>query len=47
MHKLLARQLRRHFGSSEVPPELDALVGEVDAAYVRADRDRLLLERSL
>ncbi len=47
MHKLLIRQLRRHFGASDLPPGLQAFLQDVDAAYVQADEDRALLERSL
>ena len=47
-HSLLARQIRRHFGSEEAVPEsclpfLDA----VDAAYRQEDDDRAMLERSM
>ncbi len=48
MHKLLARQLKKHFGSvDEVPSELAGFVEAVDQAYEQADADRRLLERSL
>jgi two-component system, cell cycle sensor histidine kinase and response regulator CckA len=48
LHKLLARQLQRYFGSLEqVPGEIRGFLGLVDAAYVQADQDRAQLERSL
>ena|SRR5688572_11339011 len=48
MHRLLERQLRRHFGSLEAVPEsLRPLIEAVDASYVAADEDRRLVERSL
>src|SRR5947199_6881249 len=48
MHKLLARQLQRHGGTDEAPPEgWEAFVAAVNSAYEQADADRLLLERSL
>jgi PAS domain S-box-containing protein len=48
MHRVLARQLRRHFGD-EIPdhPAIRALLDDVDAAYREADTGRALLERSL
>ena len=48
MHKLLTRQLRRHFGSLEaVPKELEPLFTAVEMAYRQADADRELIERSM
>ena len=48
MHKLLERQLKRHFGDAEsVPAELSDFTAAIDAAYHQADADRELLERSL
>lgn len=48
MHKLLERQLRRHFGDlAHVPPGLEAFLASVEASYEGADQDRALLERSL
>ncbi|GIW72932.1 MAG: hypothetical protein KatS3mg102_2474 [Planctomycetota bacterium] len=47
-HPLLRRQLRRHFGTWDaVPAGLRPLFREIDRAYREADRDRLMLERSL
>ena len=47
-HKLLARQLRRHFGSLDAVPEsLTPLLAAVEMAYRQADADRELLERSV
>ena len=47
-HKLLARQLRRCFGTAEeVPPHLQPFVAAVGQAYEQADADRAILERSL
>jgi signal transduction histidine kinase/DNA-binding response OmpR family regulator len=48
MHKLLVRQIKRHFGSlEEMSPTLRGFVEAVDQAYEQADVDRALLERSL
>lgn len=48
MHRLLKRQLDRHVGGSEaIPPQWQAFVEAVDAAYVQFDDDRAMLERSL
>ncbi|MFZ9898776.1 MAG: ATP-binding protein [Gemmatimonadaceae bacterium] len=47
-HKLLARQLRRHFGSLDAVPEgLGSLVEAIELAYRQADADRALLERAV
>jgi len=48
MHKLLERQLVRHFGSLDaVPGDLRAFLESVDRSYRDADDGRLLVERSL
>jgi diguanylate cyclase (GGDEF)-like protein/PAS domain S-box-containing protein len=47
MHKLLLRQLRRHFGSTDVPAELRGFVDAVNQAYEEAQGDRVLLERAM
>lgn len=48
MHRLVLRQLRRHFGETDsVPEEWKAFLQEVSEAYISADEDRLLVERSL
>jgi two-component sensor histidine kinase len=48
MHKLLQRQISRAFGGAEPDsPRLRELLLAVDAAYIAADDDRLMLERSL
>jgi two-component system, cell cycle sensor histidine kinase and response regulator CckA len=48
VHKLLARQLQRHYGSLEAIPEgVRPLLDLIDAAYQQADVDRALLEHSL
>ena len=48
MHKLLARQLRRFFGSPEaLPVELRPFVAAVEEAYQQSDNDRALLEHSM
>jgi len=48
MHKLLLRQLRRHGLDLEaLPPQVRALLGDVDTTYADADDDRRMLERSL
>ncbi len=46
MHRLLRRQLARHFGQ-RVPAGLDAFLADIDRAYCEADDDRIMLERSL
>ena len=48
MHKLLARQVRRCFGSIEdLPAELGPFLPLVDAAYGEADEDRRFIEHSM
>jgi PAS domain S-box-containing protein len=48
LHALLARQLRRYEGTPDAPPALwKDFVTAVDQAYVQADDDRALLERSM
>jgi len=48
MHRLLARQLQRHFRADfQPPPELQGLLKLVNQAYEQADSDRIMLERSL
>src|ERR1051325_8893678 len=48
MHKLLERQLRKHFGGLEaIPKELLPILGDVSSVYAASDQDRTLLERSL
>lgn len=56
MHTLLERQLRRYFGATgDSPDMLDsftpvswlAFLSAIDSAYVQADVDRAMLERSL
>ena len=47
-HALLKRQLKRLFGGMElIPAELRPLIEAVDQAYLEADADRRMLERSL
>ena len=48
MHRLLIRQLNRHFGADfQPPPQLQGLLELIDQAYEQADSDRKMLERSL
>jgi two-component system cell cycle sensor histidine kinase/response regulator CckA len=48
MHKLLARQVRRFFGSPEaLSPELVPFVAAVEEAYRQSDTDRAMLEHSM
>ncbi|MFM2295731.1 MAG: hypothetical protein RLZZ350_2144 [Verrucomicrobiota bacterium] len=48
MHRLLTRQLRRHFGADFTPPpEWREFITAVDQAYEQSDADRVMLERSL
>ncbi len=47
-HKLLIRQLRRHFGSiADVPASLRPFLHAVEAAYSDADHDRAMMDHSL
>ena len=47
-HKLLARQLREHFGSAAgVPEALGPFIASVESAYGQSDADRSMLEHSL
>jgi len=47
-HPLLARQLRRAFGSPEAsPPELGTLFDQIDAAYRQFDQDRRITDRAM
>lgn len=48
LHSLLRRQLKRFFGDQDTVPEgLGPFIGAVHDAYLQADEDRLMLERSL
>lgn len=48
MHKVLERQLRKHFGTVDaVPAPLQPFLAAVDRFYEEADQDRALVERSL
>jgi len=48
MHRLLSRQLQRHFGADfQPPPEWQGLLESIDQAYQQSDSDRMMLERSL
>ena len=48
MHKLLERQLRQQFGSADaLPPEVTALLADVDRTYADSDSDRRFIEHSL
>jgi signal transduction histidine kinase len=47
-HSLLARQIRRHFGSEEgLSAACRAFLDAVDDAYRQSDEDRAMLERSM
>lgn len=47
-HSLLARQLRRAFGSAEEsPPALRPLFDQINAAYQQFDQDRRLTDRAM
>lgn len=47
-HPLLARQLRRAFGSSgDAPREMAALFSQIDAAYRQFDQDRRITDRAM
>jgi PAS domain S-box-containing protein len=48
VHKLLARQIGRFFGSAEnLPAELKPFVAAVEEAYRQSDSDRAMLEHSM
>lgn len=48
MHRLLERQLRRHFGKTEgFSDEFRRFIDAVEAAYIGQDEDRETLERSM
>ncbi|MCO7223873.1 EAL domain-containing protein [Pleionea sp. CnH1-48] len=47
MHKLLKRQLNKNLKSIDDLTPLQAFLEAIDSAYEQADKDRLLLERSL
>ncbi len=48
LHNLLKRQIKRHFGSMDRAPDgLADFLRDVNDAYVQADTDRKMLERSL
>jgi signal transduction histidine kinase/CheY-like chemotaxis protein len=47
LHRLLRRQLKRHFPGDGVPPELAPILAAIDQAYQQFDNDRAMLERSL
>jgi signal transduction histidine kinase len=46
LHTLLRRQLRRHFGTAEVPESLRGFVEEVNEAYLQAEDERKMTERA-
>lgn len=47
-HNLLKRQIRRNFGDIDsIPGELLEFLDEINLAYLQADQDRNMLERSL
>lgn len=45
-NKLLQRQINKHLGGKEIPPELSALLIAVSNTYDDLDKDRKMLERS-
>jgi PAS domain S-box-containing protein len=48
VHKLLQRQLNRHYGgTNNIPDDLKDLMAAVSSAYSQADEDYLLLERAM
>ncbi|MFA7241039.1 MAG: ATP-binding protein [Sulfuricellaceae bacterium] len=47
MHRLLERQIKRFLGDAALSPELATFVAAVNEAYLSADTDRLMIERSL
>jgi PAS domain S-box-containing protein len=47
-HRLLLRQIRKHLGPNpSIPPESQALLQAIEAAYDQFDTDRKLVERSM
>ena len=46
MHRLLKRQLKRHY-SGNLPEALQPLLHAIDQAYQQADVEREMLQRSL
>ena len=48
MHRLLERQLKKFCGAADCLPEsMKSFVEAIDAAYVQADEDRAMTERSM
>lgn len=47
MHRLLARQLKKHLQDAALREQLDDFLQSVDSAYRQADEDRKLLEHSI
>ena len=47
MHKLLARQLQRHWPGDAPPKEMRALLEAISAAYYEIDEERYLLDHCL
>ncbi len=48
LHKILERQLKRFFGSTQTPPkEWQEFLQAISDTYVHYDEDRVLIERSL
>ncbi|PZO37422.1 MAG: sensor histidine kinase [Pseudanabaena frigida] len=48
MHRLLQRQIKKHFGNLEtLPPEWQSFLTDIDTAYCQFDDDRRMIERSL
>lgn len=47
LHKLLQRQLKKHFGPAGPPAGLKEFLAAVSASYEESDSDRRLVERSL
>lgn len=47
-HNLLKRQIKRHLGDErEIPGEWESLLRSIDEAYIEADMERGMLERTL
>jgi len=48
LHRLLERQIRIYLDNpTALPPQFEKLIAAVDQAYISADADRLMIERSL
>ena len=48
MNKLLARQIKRHFGSTDnLPDELKGIIKDINETYTNFDDDTRLIQNSI